>query len=359
MRYEAAAERAAAHRSSSAKLGDTRHDGNAALSSFGLGILLWSQSTDWESLERAARRVDELGYDHLWTWDHLHAIFGEPQQPIFEGYMSIAAWAKVTRRVRLGLLVGANTFRNPGLVAKLVTTLDHLSGGRAICGLGAAWFEYEHSRHGIDFGTSPGKRLDWLDEAAAAVRTLLDGGTVTSPVGGRYHLDELRQEPLPLQKHVPLMIGGSGERKTLRTVARHADMWNGMGTTEFLRHKVAVLEQHCTDVGRDPATIVKTVGCKPIIRDTEHAAWEVWRAQMAHNRTPMSEVEDDVTFMVGTPEQVAERLIEAKQLGFSEAIAELAAPFDDETIERFIGEVKPLVEICLIPLVAGRLPRRG
>jgi alkanesulfonate monooxygenase SsuD/methylene tetrahydromethanopterin reductase-like flavin-dependent oxidoreductase (luciferase family) len=314
------------------------------MSDFGLGILLWSQSTDWASYESAARRIDELHYRHLWTWDHLHAIFGEPQQPIFEGYVSIAAWAKVTSHVRLGLLVGANTFRNPGMVAKLATTIDHLSGGRAICGLGGAWFEYEHNRHGIDFGRSPGQRLDWLDEAAGAVRTLLDGGTVTSPEGSHYHFDQLRHDPRPVQAHLPLMIGGSGERKTLRTIARYADMWNGMGATELLRHKMEVLGQHCADVGRDPAEIVKTIGCKPIIRDTERAAQELWRAQMAHNRTDMSRVENDVTFMVGTPEQVATRLIEAKDLGFTEAIAELAAPFDDETIDRFIGEVKPMVD---------------
>ena len=118
-----------------------------------LGVLLWSQATDWEGFERAAVKVDELGYDSLWTWDHLYAIFGDPYQPIFEGYTTLAAWAKVTSRVRLGLLVGANTFRNPGLVAKTMTTIDHLSGGRAICGIGGAWFEQEHTEHGIDFGT--------------------------------------------------------------------------------------------------------------------------------------------------------------------------------------------------------------
>src|SRR5690349_18309441 len=126
---------------------------------FKLGVLLWSQGSSWPNFERAAQKVDDLGYEHLWTWDHLHAIFGEPQQPIFEGYATLAAWAKVTRKARLGLLVGANTFRNPGLVAKSVTTIDHLSGGRAICGLGGAWFAYEHERHGIDFGRSPGERL--------------------------------------------------------------------------------------------------------------------------------------------------------------------------------------------------------
>ncbi len=309
-----------------------------------LGALLWNMTPDWPTFERAARRCDELGYQHIWTWDHLHAIFGEPQQPVFDGWISLAAWAKVTSRAKLGLMVGANTFRNPGLVAKMATTLDRVSEGRAILGLGAAWFEYEHNRHGIDFGRSPGQRLDWLDEAAGAVRTLLDGGTVTSPEDGHYHFDGLRNDPRPVQAHLPLMIGGSGERKTLRTIARYADMWNGMGTTELLRHKMEVLGQHCADVGRDPAEIVKTVGCKPVIRDTERAAQEVWRAQMAHNKTDMSRVENDVTFMVGTPEQVAARLIEAKELGFAEAIAELAAPFDDETIERFIGEVKPMID---------------
>ena len=125
-----------------------------------LGILLWSQATDWPAFVDGARRVEELGYDHLWTWDHLHAIFGDPEQPIYEGWMSLAAWAQATSRIRLGLLVGAVTFRNPGLVAKLATTLDHISNGRAILGLGGAWFEYEHTAHGIDFGKSVGERLD-------------------------------------------------------------------------------------------------------------------------------------------------------------------------------------------------------
>lgn len=309
-----------------------------------LGILLWSQGTDWHSFETGARRVEELDYEHLWTWDHLHAIFGEPQQDIFEGWLTLAAWAKVTSSIRLGLLVGANTFRNPGLVAKSATTLDHLSEGRAILGLGGAWFEYEHTAHGLDFGSSPGQRLTWLDEAVGAVRRMLDGESVSSEPDGRYSFQNLRQEPLPVQPHLPIMIGGSGERKTLRTVARYADMWNGMGRPEVMRRKVAVLEQHCADVGRDPALIEKTIGCKPIIRDSRAEAEKVWRRLMEHNRTPMSDVQDDDTFWVGTPEDVAEELAAVRELGFNTAIAEIPAPFDDETLVRFIGEVKPLVE---------------
>jgi alkanesulfonate monooxygenase SsuD/methylene tetrahydromethanopterin reductase-like flavin-dependent oxidoreductase (luciferase family) len=314
------------------------------VSGLSLGILLWNQATDWPAYEQSARRVEELGYDHIWAWDHLHAIFGEPMQPIYEGWLSLAALAKVTSRARLGLLVGANTFRNPGVVAKLATTLDHISNGRAILGMGGAWFEYEHTAHGLDFGASPGMRLTWLDESVAAVRDILDGKSVTSPDDGRYQFKDLAQQPLPIQKHLPIMIGGSGEKKTLRTIAKYADMWNGMGTTEKMAHKVEVLKEHCAAVGRDPSEIEFTLGCKPIIRDTEAEARKVWEQLMAHNQTPMSDVEDDSTFWPGTPRQIADRLLEVKPLGFNTAIAEIPAPYDPETLERFIGEVKPLVD---------------
>ena len=309
-----------------------------------LGVLLWSQSTDWPRFEAAARRVDELGYDSLWTWDHVYAIFGDPYQPIFEGYTTLAAWAKVTSRVKLGLLVGANPLRNPGLVAKMLTTIDHASGGRAIAGIGGAWFELEHTAHGIDFGSGFGQRLDWLDEAAAALRTLLDGGTVSSQPGSHYAFDELVLLPRPLQERLPIMIGGGGEKKTLRTVARYADQWNVMGSPDVLAHKLDVLRRHCDDVGRDMDEIELTAGCKPIIRSTVEAARAEWAAEMAANRTPMAEVEHDETFWVGTPELVAERMAERKALGFHTFLAEMAAPYDDETIERWIGEVRPMVD---------------
>ncbi len=216
-----------------------------------LGVLLWSQATGWPAFEAGARRVEELGYHSLWTWDHLYAIFGDPMQPIFEGYATLAAWAKVTSRVKLGLLVGANTFRNPSLVAKTVTTIDHISDGRAILGIGGAWMEPEHRAHGIEFGSGFGERLTWMDESVAAMRALLDGERVTSPDGGRYRFEDLVLLPQPVQDHLPIMIGGSGERKTLRTVAKYADQWNAMGSVEKLRHKVEVLRGHCDAVGRD------------------------------------------------------------------------------------------------------------
>ena len=314
------------------------------MSDLKLGILLWSQAATWSEMLDAAKRVDRLGYDHLWTWDHVYAIFGDPFQPIFEGYTTLAAWAMATERTRLGLLVGANTLRNPALVAKMVTTIDHISGGRAIAGLGGAWFEHEHTADGYDFGSGFGQRLDWLDESAAAIRRLLDGQEVTSAPGGRYALRGAVHHPAPIQTHLPIMIGGSGEKKTLRTVARSADLWNAWEAPDVMRHKVDVLRGHCEAVGRDISEIEFTLDIKVTIRDSQAEAERVWRELMAANRTPMANVEDDDSFWNGTPEQIAEWLAPYVEMGFRGAISEMAAPYDVESFERFIGEVKPLVD---------------
>ena len=308
------------------------------------GILLWSQAATWPDMLEAAQRVDRLGYDHVWTWDHIYAIFGDPYQPIFEGWTTLAALAMATEKTRLGLLVGANTFRNPGLTAKLAGTLDHISNGRAILGIGGAWMEPEHRAHGIDFGTGFGQRLDWLDEAVGAMRGILDGKSVTSEPGGRYAFDDLRHSPLPIQRRLPIMIGGSGEKKTLRTVAKYADMWNAMGPLEVMAHKVDVLKRHCDDVGRDIGEIEFTLGVKLTLRDTREEADRVWKAAIEHNRTPMADVEDDDTFWNGSPEQMAEKLRPYVDLGFRTVISEQPAPYDVETFERFIGEVKPMID---------------
>lgn len=313
-----------------------------------LGINLWSQASDWPAFLAAAQLADRLGYDHVWTWDHIHAIFGDPDQPIFEGYTALAALAQATERVRLGLFVGANTFRNPGLATKCVATIDHISGGRAIMGLGGAWFEGEHTAFGIDFGDGFGQRLDWLADAVSATRVLLDGGEVTSPAGSRYAFDHLRIAPAPLQAHLPIMIGGAGERKTLRIVAQHADMWNAFGTPDTLAHKDTVLRAHCAEVGRDPSEIERTVGCKITIRPTEAEAERVRRSLLEHNRTPLERVEGDHTFWTGTPEQIAETMIGYRRVGFHTFIVELPAPYDVETMETLINVVKPMVEDAAI-----------
>ncbi len=308
------------------------------------GILPWSQAATWPEMLDAAKRIDRLGYDHLWTWDHLYAIFGDPHQPILEGWTTLAAWAMATERTRLGLLVGANPFRNPGLTAKTATTLDHISGGRAILGIGGAWFELEHEAHGIDFGSGFGQRLDWMDEAVGAMRAVLDGEAATSEAGAHYSFRDLRQQPIPVQPSLPIMIGGSGEKKTLRTVAKYADMWNAMGPVDVMARKVEVLREHCDAVGRDISEIEFTLGVKLTIRDSKAEAERVRWAALEHNRTPRAEVADDDTFWEGSPEEIADRLRPYVDLGFTTVISEHPAPYDVESLERFIGEVKPLVD---------------
>jgi alkanesulfonate monooxygenase SsuD/methylene tetrahydromethanopterin reductase-like flavin-dependent oxidoreductase (luciferase family) len=313
-----------------------------------LGITLWNQASDWATFLDAARRVDALGYDHVWTWDHLHAIVGDPYQPTFEGYTAMAAVAQATERVRLGLFVGANTFRNPGLAVKSITTIDHISGGRAIFGLGAAWFELEHREFGIDFGRSPGERLTWLEESVAAARALFDGEEVTSPPGGRYALDHLRIYPPPVQPHLPIMIGGGGERKTLRIVAGYADLWNVGGSLEVVAHKDEVLRGHCGEIGRDESTIERTLGCKPTIRATEAEARSAYREQRDLNRRSPGD-EDVEAEWIGTPDQIAERMVAFRRIGFHTFVAELPYPYDAETMETWMKVVKPMVEGASTP----------
>ncbi len=309
-----------------------------------LGIVLWNQAATWQEFEDGAKRAEALGYDHVWTWDHLYGIEGDPYQATFEAYAALAGLAAVTERVRLGLFVGAIPFRSPFIVAKAVTTIDQISGGRAIAGLGAAWFELEHSAAGIDFGRSVGERLDWLDEAVGALRTLFDGGRVTSGPGDHYAFDDLVLLPHPVQPHLPIMIGGGGLKKTLRIVARHADIWNTSGAVDELRAQLDALRGHCDAVGRDIAEIELTCGCQPVIRSTERAARAAWLEMLERNRRPVADADDVMTEWVGTPELVAQRMRERAALGFHTFMAEIPAPYDPETMERWIGEVRPLVD---------------
>jgi alkanesulfonate monooxygenase SsuD/methylene tetrahydromethanopterin reductase-like flavin-dependent oxidoreductase (luciferase family) len=204
--------------------------------------------------------------------------------------------------------------------------------------------EPEHTAHGIPFGTGPGQRLDWLDESVAAIRTLLDGETVTSPEGSHYAFRDLRHAPLPLQAHLPILIGGNGRTKTLRTTAKYADMWNGFGTPDEVRELDGVLRAHCTSVGRDESEVERTANLWISIRDTEAAARDAWAAWMEHNRTPLEDSLEPSRPLLGPPEAIATRLREYVDAGFSTVMVEVPAPYDVETLERLIGEVKPLVD---------------
>jgi F420-dependent oxidoreductase-like protein len=303
-----------------------------------LGVLAWNQYTDWPSLRDVGVLADDLGYDSLWTWDHLYPIVGDPNGPMFEGYLTLAAWAALTKRVTLGLMVGANTFRNPALVAKMITTLDHISGGRAYLGIGGAWFETEHTAFGFPFGKSPGERLDWFDEAVELMRGMLHDEE-TSARGRFYQANDVRNVPPPLQRRLPLLIGGSGERKTLATVARYADAWNTGGGLERVQHKDAVLRRWCEEVGRDESEIERTLqGGSPVIRDTVEEAERAAQAIAEQNGLP------SFRGPAGTAETIAEVLVPQVELGFHHVYFDIPAPYDRETLERLVGEVKPLLE---------------
>ena len=303
------------------------------------GAQLWSQQTTWPEWRDAGLAAEAAGWDSIWTWDHLLAIFGPWEQPIFEGWSLLMAIGAVTSRVRLGLMVGANTFRNPGLTAKLATTLDHVSEGRAILGIGGAWFDREHEAFGIDFGSGVGDRLDHLDEAVMLMRRLLDGERFDHD-GRFYQMRDALCAPHPVQEHLPILVGGSGPKKTLRTVAERADAWNTSGTVEEVRTKLDILDDHCAAVGRDRSTIELTVSFPMTIRDSVGAAETAFARLLAANDA------DDIKanpILLGPPDALAEAIAPYRDLGFRTVIARLPGPFDRETIDR-IGEVAALLD---------------
>ncbi len=304
-----------------------------------LGVLAWNQYTSWKALRDAGIRADQLGYDDVWTWDHLYPIVGSDDGPILEGWLTLAAWAEATTNAQLGLMVGANTFRNPALVAKMATTLDHISGGRAVLGIGGAWFETEHRAYGIEFGSSPGERLRWLEEAVRIMRGMLHG---EEPSGSEFYAAHaVRNDPPPVQQRLPILIGGGGERKTLRIVAQYADAMNVGGGLDNVKRKDEVLRRHCEEVGRDESEIERTVGMGVcIIRDDPREAQRVLEETFAHNGNGRLWTDQPV----GTPEQVAEKLRPFLGIGFRHFIMGFPAPYDAESLERLAREVRPMLE---------------
>ena len=304
------------------------------------GALCWNQYTDWPTLLEAGHRADWLGYHSLWTWDHLYPIIGDSHGPIFEGWLTITAWAATTSRVRIGLMVGANTFREPALVAKMATTLDHISGGRAILGIGGAWFEEEHGAFGIEFGDGFPERLRWLGEALPIMRGMLDGAEPTA-TGPRYRAKAVRNDPLPVQPHLPILIGGGGEQVTLKLVAKFGDACNVGGGIQTVRRKEAILRQHCEAVGRDEREIERTTGIGAVvIRDSRAEARRLFEEQFARNRIGRLWESQPV----GTPEDVAELLAPYLEIGYNHLIAGFPATYDEESMTRLITEVKPALE---------------
>jgi alkanesulfonate monooxygenase SsuD/methylene tetrahydromethanopterin reductase-like flavin-dependent oxidoreductase (luciferase family) len=303
-----------------------------------IGFLFWPQTDSWPDLREAAIRAEQGGVASLWTWDHLMSINGPWQGPILEGWSVLSAWAAVTERPTLGLMVAANTFRNPGVTAKLATTLDHLSGGRAVLGIGGAWFEREHEAFGIDFGSGFGERLDRMDEAVMLLRRLLDGECVTHE-GPVYPMKDALVAPRPVQARLPILVSGSGPKKTLRTLARYGDAWNAMGRIEKLRERDAILRERCAEVGRDPDEIERTTTVDLVIRRDRATALADYRARLEQYG---DDYDETWPHFMGTPEEIADGLRPFVELGFRHVLIDTPAPYDLETVDR-IGEVLELL----------------
>ena len=201
-----------------------------------IGLQLQPQHMDYPTIRRTAAEAEELGLDVLFNWDHFYPLYGEPDGQHFECWTMLGAWAEATTRLEFGALVTCNSYRNPDLFADMARTVDHISDGRLIFGIGSGWFERDYDEYGYDFGTAGG-RLDALAEALPRIQARWD-----------------RLNPAPTRK-IPVMIGGGGEKKTLKLVARYADIWHCFADAETLEHKLGVLRAHCADQGRDPAEI--------------------------------------------------------------------------------------------------------
>jgi F420-dependent oxidoreductase-like protein len=294
------------------------------------GAAFWVQRTGWPELRDAVLRAEAAGFDDLWIDDHLLSDEADWPDPKLEGWTTLAAVAAVTHRARLGHMVVANTFRNPGVTAKMATTLDHVSGGRFTLGLGAGWFEREHDAFGIDFGSGFGERLDRLGEAVPLLRRLLDGETVTHE-GRFYRLHDAVCAPHPVQPRLPFLIGGTGPRKTIPLVARQADLWNAYGTPEELVTHDTRLRDACASIGREDSEIERTVNLNLVIRGSRAEAEEAWAGWRAVHRP---QDDEDELSAGGTVDEVAATLAAYRQVGFAHPILIFRTPWDLETVER-------------------------
>lgn len=287
-------------------------------------------SAPFDDVVALAQHVEKTGWDGVWYADHFMPNAPDTSTPWPEAWMTLAALAPVVPRLRLGTLVTGNTYRHPAVLAKMAATLDHISGGRVVLGLGSGWQENEHEQYGIPFYTVR-ERLDRLDEACSVIKSLFTNES--SDFDGRfYELRGASLEPKPVQQPLPLMIGGGGEKVTLKITAKHADEWNVWGTVDTLKHKMAILDQHCADVGRDPKAIQRSAVALLFMSNDESFIASMKGREMAQ------------ATIIGSPSEVKDIVAAYEEAGVDELIVPdftLGPNFETKSavLDTFIQEV--------------------
>ena len=302
----------------------------------------------WQTMLDLAHHVEAGPWDSLWVYDHFHTVPIPTQEATHEAWSLMAAFAASTQRLKLGQMCSCMAYRNPMYLAKVAATCDLISGGRVQMGIGAGWYEHEWRAYGYGF-PSPGERLGMLDEGVQIMRQAWTDGTATL-AGKHYQVDGAIVRPLPIQSGgIPIWIAGGGEKKTLRTAAKYANYTNFDGTPETFERKSEILEQHCRDVGRDFGEITRTADYNPVIGETEAEVKDKlnWIVDHYAKLVPQAQVDRyrqmfETGPLVGTPEQIVERLRDLEKLGMTYAITYWTdAAYDRSGIELFETQVIP------------------
>ena len=304
------------------------------------GIQTGPQAVEWPDLRAAWDGAEQLGLDSAWVFDHLVPLLIGDDQPVLEGWTLLGALAERTERITIGCLVSSNTFRHPALLAKMAATVDIMSEGRLVLGLGAGYYDTEHTAYGLEFGTQK-SRAQMLEEACQVIRGLYSGGQVSFE-GEHYRLTDAPFAPLPVQKPgPPIMIGGRGEKLTFPIIARHADQWNLAGgtTAADFEQKWGVLRERCNDISRDPAEIETNMGVLTIV-DTDRARAKE-RARAGARHFGLDEELAPQIFIAGDPEEVTDTIRGLGEVGVDHFVMTIVHGLNYEDVNLLAEKIVP------------------
>jgi F420-dependent oxidoreductase-like protein len=302
-----------------------------------IGLFTGLTGITWPRLHALWQHAEATGWDAAFVTDHFMPNLPDPVGETLECWTALAGLALSTHRMRIGTLVSGNTYRHPAVLAKMATNVDIMSGGRLILGLGAAWQENEHRAYGIPFYTT-GERLRRLEEACQVLLALWTEPRASFK-GVYYQLEAAPLSPKPVQEpHPELLIGGGGEKLTLRIAARYADHWNAWGGPETLRRKIRILEEHCAAVGRDPARITRSANMPLLLTDRPEDVDRLVAAFM--KRFDRSEAEGRDTVLAGSVTEVQDKVGRLREAGVDQLfIPTFLPPWSFEQLDRFVSEV--------------------